>query len=260
MKKFAVIVLITTQFMLACSTSDSDSKGNKVGRLNWAAVPSKFNPSTEDIQFKTAGIEKIHLNISNFDRDVEVIYAADLPANSGVLRLYKVWAKQYMWPNLSPQSDGKTLALKSYGSYSCSIDAKNGSITALEGGCYVRMQIFLPLGSEIEVYNVDQLITRRFIPMDNETFLHDLDRATWADEKFFVIDTFLNSHRGTAKRPALMTQELSEVLGEFIRGEEKLKALRQLHAHVIDREKLGGMIQNSFSYFDREEALRIVGL
>ena len=122
------------------------------------------------------------------------------------------------------------------------------------------MQIFLPVGAEIEVYNVGALISRRFIPIDTETFLKNVDSATWSSEKFAAIEDFMNSYAGTTKTPKLLAKQLGLVIHDFMMSEEKFKALRRLHRAVMDRENLGSMIESEFNYFDRDQARQIVGL
>lgn len=236
------------------------NKAQPKNRVNWSAVPSEYNPSVEDTEFRTDGFEKIHMDAFGFNDDVEVVYSKDIPAGLGYLRIFKVWKKQASWGDLRPQPNGKTLDLKSDGNYQCSIQVRNGQITQLEGGCYVRLQVLLPVGSEVEVYNVGQLITKRFIPINTEDFLEQLNDATWAAAKFVVIENFLASYSELNKRPSLTAQELGIVVDEFNWKEEKFKALGRLHSVVSDRENLGKMIEDKFSDFERDEARRIVGL
>lgn len=238
---------------------DNNNKPQNERYVNWESVPSEFNPSIDDIAFQTDGVEKINVDAFGFDQDVEVIYSSDMQANHGNLRIYKVFYEQASWGDLQPKVRGKNLNLINYGQYQCSIKVQNGQITSLEGGCYVRIQIFLPVGSELEVYNVDQLITKRFIPIDNEGFFDALDDASWDDEKFAVIDDYLASYTGS-KKPSLTTYELGKVIQKFLRGEDKLKALSRLHHVVSDRQNLSSMIEKEFNHFDRQEARKIVGL
>lgn len=241
-------------------SSGGDSKPAPANRVNWSSIPADYHPSTEDIQFLTAGYEKLNIDAFGFNNDVEIVYTPNVSSGTGFVRLYKVWAKSASWGDVRPRANGKTLEVRSSGSYECSIQISDGSITSLEGGCYIRMQIYLPVGSEVEVYNLDQLISKRFIPIDAITFLDQLKRATWADDKFAVIENYLASYSGLNKTPALTAYQLGEVINEFNRGEEKLKALSRLHTVVTDRQNLAAMIDDKFSYFDRDEARKIVGL
>jgi hypothetical protein len=241
------------------SDDNQNKKPQKPSYVNWDSVPSDFHPSIDEISFNFGAAEKINVDAFGFDRDVELIYSSELATDEGLLRIFKVWHKQASWGNLQTQNKGKVLELNTYGTYQCSIRVQNGQIVALEGGCYVKVQVIMPKSSEIEVYNVGALISKRFIPMDNESFFEALRDATWSDDKFLVIDQFLASYTGS-KRPALNSEELGKVLKQFSRSEEKFKVLRRLHALVSDRESLRSVIEREFNYFDQDEAKKIVGL
>jgi len=265
---FAVYMMIV--FLLGCGADPNGGKDDKnndglhkpgpINRVNWSAISSEHHPEVEDTSFSTDSYEKIYVDAFGFNNDVEVIYSNDTPAGHGNLRIFKVWAKNASWGNLNQSPNGKSLNIINYGRYECSIRVQNGQITQLEGGCYVRLQVFLPIGSQIEVYNVGKLITKRFIPITSEEFLKQIDNATRADDKFVVIENYLSSYSGTNKSPSLSAEQLGTVIGEFSWREEQFKALHKLHSLVRDRENLGKMIEDKFSYFDRQEARRIVGL
>lgn len=267
--KVVLIILSSITFLAGCggsssgSADDDNNQRNKptpTNRVNWSTVPTEYNPKTEDVEFRTSGYEKINIDAFGFKDDVEVIYTNEVPAASGFLRLFKVYKDSASWGSLQPRSNGTTLDLKSYGTYKCSIRITNGQITDLQGGCYVRLQVFLPVGSEIEVYNVGELITKRFIPISAEDFLKQLDNTNRAADKFAVIESFLESYNGMNKKPSLTAKQLGIVVDEFFYKEEKFKVLQRLHSIVSDRENLGKMIEDEFNYFDRDEARRIVGL
>ena len=267
MKSFNILVLgLFVLIFSACSDSDGpggdgkDGKRQKPRYVNWDSVGQEFNPRVEEVQFETDGVERIYISAFSFDKDVEIVYSSGVQANEGHLKVFKVWKKFASWGNFRSVFNGKKLELSNYGQYSCSISVENGQITSLEGGCYVRIQIFLPIGAEIEVYNIGQLISKRFIPIDAATFLELVKSATWADEKFEVIDQYIASYQGTSKTPALTSSQLGKVIDGFMRGENKLKTLRVLHTFISDRENLGQMIEDEFSHFDQEKARKIVGL
>lgn len=127
-------------------------------RVNWSSIPTDFNPSITEDEFRTDGIENIHLQLLSFNRDVEVVYTADLLPGEAVLRVYKVWNKTPSWGGFFSSIQGKSLTLNHRGEYDCSIKIENGEIRDLSGGCYVRFQLVLPLGAEINVYNSGTLI------------------------------------------------------------------------------------------------------
>lgn len=263
-------LFLSTAFLLtACNVKvgeqkDDNGRGNNKptnpNRINWSAIPSDYNPSIEEFPFNIDGVERIQMDIFGFKNDVELIYSRDLPQGEGRLLLFKVWNESASWGSPQPTKNGKNLALKNYGTYQCSIKTHNGNITALKGGCYVRIQVILPANSEVELYNVGELISKRFIPIDTDAFLKNFMDARWIEEKFASIEDFLNSYVGTSKKPTLDCNQLGMVIDGFSKSDEQFRALRRLHTYVTDRENLGKMIEDEFSYFDRDEARNIVGI
>jgi hypothetical protein len=174
--KFVLPFLLVTAMSLGvgCSgimddrgpTDDKSGGGNvrEFQRLNWQSVPAEYNPRIDDLQFTTPEITRINLDLFSFDGDVEFFYSPDIPVGQGLLRMYKVFKGSASWGTLQPTVAGKTLNIINYGRYSCSLKTNNGQITDLNGGCYVRLQIFLPVGTLIEVYNVGRLINQRLNP------------------------------------------------------------------------------------------------
>ncbi len=261
---FRALVLVLL-FTAACSSSKVEKNGGRPSkpvpaqRVNWASVPSEFNPRVEDIDFRTDGAERIELDVFGFNKDVEVVYA-DMPVGTAKLRLFTVYKESATWGSLNPRSNGKTVNLTSYGSYSCSIRIVNGAITQLKGGCYVRLQLFLPNGAQVEAYNVGQLLTQRFIPMSNEELLKNVDRASWAEQKLAAINEYLQTYARLRRSPSLATTELKDLLWDIMASSDKLKALSLLHMHISDRANLTALLDREFSFRDREEARRITGL
>jgi len=264
----ATSIIAVTALLCGCgggsnslnSGDDTPNKPVSKNRVNWSGVPSQFNPSFEDSTFSTINAEKVTLGLFGSTDDVEVVYTNDVPANSGVLRIFKVWKNQASWGNLHQTQSGTNLELSQSGTYQCSISIKNGEITELDGGCYVRVQVLLPKGSQLEVYNVGQLITKRFIPVDTQAFLEDIHRATWAEDKFVAIENFMASYNNNARRPSMTAQQLGTAIHEFYLNEEQFKALSRLQSTVSDRANLSSMIDNVFGYFDRDQARRICGI
>lgn len=265
--KLGSALFLTVAMLAGCGGGSGGSDGNSdqpnkpvpANRLDWSAVPSEYNPHIDETEFTTDGFEKVKINLFGHNDDAEVVYSKDVPADTGYLRLYKVAKGSWSWPRLEAVSSGATLNLKNTGSYQCSIQIANRHITSLEGGCFVRLQVLLPVGSEIEVYNDGELITKRFIPISNEDFLEEIKKA-WSEQKLAVIENFLASYKGLKIKPSLTAYELGVVIGEFPFSENKFKALRRLHSFVSDRENLEKMIESKFNYFDREEAKSIVGI
>ncbi|MBC7370046.1 MAG: DUF4476 domain-containing protein [Bdellovibrionaceae bacterium] len=264
-------ILLATALLSACGGSSGSSAGNGANNPNnklqpknpvdWASIPSEYNPSQENIVFQTVGFEKLNVDAFGFNDDVEIIYSPSVAAGNGYVRLFKVWKESVSWGSLRPRPNGKTLGINGEGTYACSINIRNGQITALKGGCYVKMQIYLPAdGTELEVYSVNQLISKRFFPMDTATFIKQFDDATWDEDKWAVIENYLASYQGMTKVPALTAKQLGTVVGDFIHAEDKYKALTRLHTFISDRQNLNAMIEDKFSYFERPEAKRIVGL
>ena len=249
--------------LAACNGSDSSNSQNNSKNsghyVNWESVTSDFNPSINTISFQTNGVEKINLDAFGFENDVRVIYSPDLQPTEGLLKIYKVWRKQATFGSMSPVQDGKILKLYNYGEYVCSIRVQNGRITDLEGGCYVRVELTLPVGAEIEVYNVKRLITKRFISISTEEFLKSVRSATWPKDKMAVINDYLSSYTAP-KKPSLTSRQLGEVIQEFMMTDDKLATLERLHTIVSDRNNLYLMIEDKFTYFDREKARRIIGM
>ena len=111
-----------------------------------------------------------------------------------------------------------------------------------------------------EVRNAGSLISKRFSPIETVSFLAQLESVPWANDKFLKIDEFIGSYAGTSKQPSIKSKQLGTVVSGFTLKEEKLKALRLLHTYVPDRENLGKMIEDTFGYFDQDEAKKMVGL
>jgi hypothetical protein len=259
-----IALLLPVMLIAACGNKSNDNGGAggksvPANRVNWATVPAEFNPSIFELPFRTDNAEKLDVDLFGFKDDVEVVYA-DMPPNSGTLRAYRVYKRSASFGDLRAQSNGTSMDLKNYGRYECSIRVVNGQITELEGGCYVRLQIFMPIGSRVEVYNAGQLLTKRFVPISTDSFLKNLRNATWSDQKFTVINEFLASYAGSGRAAALTSEDLRTVLRSFIRSEEKFRALGQLHMTVTDRHNLAAILDREFIFRERDEARRITGL
>ncbi len=103
------------------------------------------------------------------------------------------------------------------------------------------------------------MISKRFIPVDSETFIQNFKDARFSDEKA-AIEDFISSYNGMNKTPKLTSNQLGIAVNGFSFKEEKFDTLRKLHLYIIDRQNLNAMIEKEISYFDREEAKKTCGL
>ena len=265
-KSFKLIFLLVTVVFAGCNGSKSDEKnGDSVTeqqkrRIDWASVPREFNPEVFEENFQTNNTNRIYIDMFGFKDDVEVVYTNTLAQGQGYLKIYSVFKDSGSKGSFSSTTNGESLMLNRYGTYQCSIKTENNKISALKGLCFVRLQVFLPAGSEIEIYNIKQLITKRFIPIDSETFLKNFKDASFKEGKMATINDYLSSYEGMTKAPQLTSNQLGIVIDGFSWKEEQFEALRKLHMYVSDRQNLGAMIDKEVSSFDREEAKRICGL
>lgn len=256
---YTILVLLVGCGSSSTTTENNANDLNK-NSLEWTSVPEKYNPIIEIEEFSTHGVETIEFSLFGAHRDSRVIYSNNLSIGQGTLRLYKVsYGKTYV-SSLQLRDKGSILNFQHLGQYRCTIKIENSQITNLDGSCYVRIEVVLPLNAEIEVYNSGKLISKRFKAMSNELFIDALNDASFADDKFAVIDDFLSSYIAVNKTPSFSADQLEDVLSEFMRSKNQFEALRKLHSFVFDRENLGKTIDNAFSYYDRDEARKIVGI
>ena len=261
-----ILSLIFTASLVACgNSSTSEDKNGTVTeqqkrRINWGAIPSEYNPETFEENFQIGNSNRVFVDMFGFKDDVEVVYTDKLAQGQGYLKIYSVFKESGSRGSFNASTSGSNLMLNRYGTYQCSIKVENQNITNLKGLCFIRVQIFLPVGLEVEVYNIKQLITKRFIPIDSETFIKNFKDASFADGKKTAIEDYISSYSGMNKSPQLTSNQLGIVVDGFSWKEEQFEALRKLHIYVTDRENLGAMIDKEISYFDREEARRICGL
>lgn len=264
MRQFAKHLFLTvlTITFFGCSSDSDKSSGNDIRAnwVNWDSVPSEFNPRIEEKYLDLGAAQRVKLNLFNFDDDVRVIYSSEQPVGRVTLKIFKVYKNSASWGSISTSQKSNAIEVNNYGSYACSIQVKNGAITALDGGCYVRVEVVMPVNAQVEVYNREQLLTQRFVAMSLEELIDGVKNASWAEQKLLVMDNFLQSHQETKKTPVLLAQHMGEILEEMSFAKDKFTALRKLHAAVVDRENLPAMIEKQFGVFDRDEALQIVGM
>jgi hypothetical protein len=260
-----MLAIMMTIIFLGCSKNSNDDSPNNVteqrkNRLSWESIPSQYNPRIIEEQFNTNNINRIYMDMFSFKEDVEVIYLDSLAPGQGYLKIFSVLKESGSSGNFKETINGQNLQLNRYGTYQCSINIENRNITQLKGLCFVRLQIFLPTGSEIEVYNVKQLISKRFIPVDAETFIKNFKEARFSDGRKSVINDYISSYSGMNKSPQLLASQLGIVIHDCSFKEEKFEALRKLHIYITDRHNLNSMIEREIGYFEQDEAKSICGL
>jgi hypothetical protein len=259
---------IFVSVLVACGSDGegggSDSANPKVKSfLSWEAVPEQYNPKIDRQEIDLSGVRKLEINIFGFDKDVRVRTSDRLAKDRALIEIYKVTHNTQNSSLVGQTSQTliqDSLAINKQGNYSCSIEVSNGTITHLEGSCYVRMVVTLPTDREIEVYNLGFLVGPRYFAMSVEDFLYKVDRASFKEQKFSVIDQYLESHQQVKKRPRLLADHLSTILGEFAFDDDKFTVLRKLHTYVRRREDLRPLIDKHFARFHQDEALEICGL
>lgn len=254
-------------FCAGCGSSGSDAKNGAANEAQsggnpvaWESIPSSFNPRVEEKIFKIDRLEKVEMDFFDFSGDVSVSYSNQLAADEAQLKTYTVFKNSASFGSLDIGRSEKKASLKRYGEYKCSIRIKNGQITELDGGCFVRIELILPMNIEIEVYNLQTLLTKRFFAVDNVTFLLNLKNATWEEDKLAVIEDYLASYVAVKKTPVLNSAELKMALERFSRSENHFTVLQKLHGFVKDRDQLKAVIDRVFTYFDREKAYKICGV
>jgi len=261
---------MTSLFLFNCGDSNDSTSTNQTideiessSWVNWEKVSSDFNPNIEETKFNTANSQKVELNLFGFSQDVQVLYLKDIPKNTGILKVYTVSDSGFAIARIQPKFRDNTIFLNPYNTsgttqFSCGINIENQVIQELTGSCYVRAQVLLAPDSLIEIYNQEQLLTKRFIPIEAEEFLESVDNKYSPKEKFDVFNEFIHSYTSIGKKPQLNTDQLTQLIQEFYDPKEKLSVLRRLHKFIVDKESLPTIIESEFNYFDREKAFKII--
>jgi hypothetical protein len=229
-------------------------------RINWENIPTQFNPRIQSTSIDVSVADTIKLDLFGFQDDVSVSYSSKLNGGSATLEIYTVYQGSASFGSLNQSQSQGTVSVVNNGTYQCSIKVDNGSITDLKGGCYVRVNLVLPAGSQIEAYNVDKLISKRFKAMSNDQLLVRIEATLNSADRFKIIDEYLSSYSAVSKAASINTSELGKVIHEFSFKDDKLIALRKLQAAVADRTNLEQMIEDEFFAFDQNDARAIVGL
>lgn len=164
-------MIFTLSFLAGCESPSSietsgeitDTANSQVGhRVNWAAVSPSHNPEIEEFEFHTKGARKISINLYGFKRDVEAVYSDKIQSETVKLKLFKVRNQASSLNNVEAILNDLELNIAGTGNYNCAIQLQAGMITYLRGDCIVRLQVYLPMGSTLEVYNQNALITKKF--------------------------------------------------------------------------------------------------
>jgi len=225
--------------------------------IDWGSVSADYHPQVQESTADLTGVTKVNVNLMSFRQDVQVIYEKRTDV---AVRMFTVWKESGLIPSPSVARRDSSLRFDVSGGENYEISVSNGQITKLKGGCIVRIDIAVPIGAQVEIYNVDQLVSPRFFPIDNQTFLADLDKAFPSDNKWEVINNYLQSYADVKKSPVLAASEVGHAVHGFSFPEEKFQALKLLHRYVLDRASLNGMIEQEFGFFDRTRAREICGL
>lgn len=267
---------LTLMSLMACG-GDSENNGDAACTganrcipkvtpfVDWEMVPQKFNPAIKGQEFSLANLRTINMSFLGFVKDARVQYSNDMPSGRGRVEVYSVThnnpGNSLPVPTVELKSDSAYATYKIYGSFShvCNIDVTNLYINNLEGACIVRLVVTLPRGAEIEVYNMGEIISRRFFAMTVNELKNKVKKAYSQDDKADMINEYLVSHASINKVPVLYTFDLGILIDEF-RFDGKFIPLRRLHMYVKDRHMLESMIEDKYSYFDQEEAKKIVGI
>lgn len=138
---------------------DDDAAINeKISTVRWEEIDSSFNPEIETIEFSSGDAHRLNVNLFGF-RNAYVSYGR-VPANTVRIEIYKVFKNRAEWgAPTSRLSNGVMTIRNGGGVYECSMRIEDSKITAVDGGCYVRINIVLPPGSALDVYNAGQLIS-----------------------------------------------------------------------------------------------------
>lgn len=270
-KKLLSVIFMLTVFGCAKSSKDSDPAGGPSGGngnrqkqnpVDLSSLPSEYNPSSFEEKFSLQNINQIYFDMFGFKNDVEIVYSNSLSESEGFVKIYTAEydSEQSSVGSLSTERKNNKRFLSRSGMYACSINIENRKITKLKGLCFLRMEIHIPAGSQIEVYNVQELLTKRYFAVDNATLLMNYKKASYTDDKKAVIEDFLNSYEETNQTPVLYTYELASLLEGFSFATDKFETLEKLQSYISDRNKLSAMIDEEFNYFDREKARKICEL
>lgn len=269
--KFIVVVTLVSinLFGLGCSEaikdevkeSDSGNQPQSTNEIEWEKVPAKYNPSTEQFDFLITDVKRLYVSPFGNANNVKIVYSNNVKSPNGFLKNYKVWQNQASWGYLGSDFQvGGKLEVNHYGNYQCSIRIVNREITELDGGCYVKIEIHLPVNSKVEVYYASNRISELFHEMTLEELTKSLESALNDSYGLSILDDFIESHKINSKKPAMASRELGSILDFFEQVESKYEVLSKLNLYITDRRNLLEMVNEQFSISQRPRALAILGL
>jgi|GEM_PF-1193259 len=246
----------------SCPEPEAVCNGKAEPKVNWESIPSAFNPQVQSEEFSIESIKAIRLRLQVDAKDVSLVYSDALASQIGTVDIYTVQASDAKTTlrGTSIVAEDDSISVSKFGNYQCALEVENGTLTALQGACYVRVVVTLPVGAKVELYRRGQLVSSRFFAMSVEDLLESLSDLQPRDEKSAVIDEFIQSYQALGRQPVLAATEVGAALSEFSFGDNKLPVLTKLHPFVRDRESLRAMIADQFNSLDEKKALEIVGL
>jgi len=230
-------------------------------QLDFGKIPKEFNPESEVFAVAELRANKIKVRLPAAHDGLVLKYVDQMKKDAIVFRQYRVWKDSASFLSIGPKIEGVTLEIAGTGTYTCSMRVQNNQLTELNGGCYVRYELELAKGAELEVYYGDKLLTKRFVPISVEEFLSALKKEGFGKNGLTIIDEFVSSYVNVSKVPALLCFELEEVLEVFdLSTENKLEALKRLHQYVSNKADLGKTLDGAFPFSSqREKARQITG-
>jgi len=276
-KILKMIMVLSLALTVSCGGS-GDSRKNKnanegngvrdpgqtqVMPVNWDSISNEFNPEIIEEEFSTTNLSFVKLGVIGISNEVNVSFSNKL-SSIGKLKIYRVWNNSANFGQIELNTSFDKLQVENYTGnqpYRCTHVIRNRQLVSVDGGCNLFIEVILPTSSEIEVYSGDKLLSKRFFPMSFDKLIKEISSG-FNNEKLEVVENFIASYRQTGKKLKLSSLELEEILKEFtFTNVDKFSALRKLHVHVIDRENLNKVIENTFSFSsDQEKARRIVGI
>lgn len=257
---FGIVFAFTAVGCSSSSDTDNVTVPALKNRVKWTSIPAEYNPQISELTLNTVNVETIRMNIMGFAADVEAVYSDKVTAGQAILRTYKVSKNAATWAAINSSLNNKVLNVGSYGDYACKIRTENGKITELDGGCYVRLQIVLPLNAEIEVYNLNQLISTYTRLKSVSELIQSLKETTWVGDKRFLLNDFLESYQKAGKKPSFSADEVGMVVHQFDLTKDKLNILRRLKDFIADPQNLRAMIDREYPEHARGEARIIAGV